>query len=306
VDLGVAFVAVTWGVNHAVIKRSIETLEPMVFNGIRLGVGSLVLLFVEWLSERDLRIEKRDALTVIAIGLLGHTAYQLSYIAGVNTTTAGKTAVIAALSPTLVAIIERLAGTSLYTARGWIGILSSLCGVALITLSGGTGILGDRSFGGEPLVLISTLCWAGYTVAARSLLEKYSTLKVTSLTMSAGAIPIVALSIPAFARQDWGSVDGPAWMGLAFSCCFAIVIGYVLWSWGIQRIGSGRTAIYSNLSPLAGSLAGWLALGETWTPAQLVGAVLVLSGVTQVRSGTRGRDGSGFTPTGRKAKGDAQ
>ncbi|MGE5485698.1 MAG: DMT family transporter [Ignavibacteriales bacterium] len=282
-----AFVGVTWGLNHAVIKHALATFQPLAFTSMRLGAGSLALLFILLLVERDIRLERRDILPAIAVGLLGHTMYQLFYIAGVNRSTVGTTAIICALSPTMVAVIEQCAGIRRYALRGWAGIAASLCGVALITLAGKAGGVGNRGPGGELLVLLCTLCWAGYTVMTRPLLERYSPLKVTTLTMAIGTIPLLGLAPPALLSQDWGAVAPSAWMGLGLSCCFAIVIGYVLWSWGIQRIGSGRTAIYANLSPLAGSIGGWLLLGETWAPAQVAGAVLVLLGVSQVRAGSR-------------------
>lgn len=297
VDLGVAFAALTWGINHAVVKHALESMQPLAFNSIRLGIGSMALLLVLWLAERDFSLDRQDVLLTILVGFLGHTCFQILFILGLNLTTAGKTSVIFALSPTFAAFMEQVAGTGRYTLRGWLGTLVSLGGVALVTVSRKTGATGGGLSPGDLLELLATICWAAYTVMARPLLRKYSPLKVTALTMVSGAIPLVAFSAPALLREDWRAVTGAAWASLAFSTCFPIVICYVLWSWGIQRIGSGRTVIYNNLSPLAGSLSSWVILRETWTLAQVAGAALVLSGVAQVRAGVRPAE----VPAGRNA-----
>ncbi|MDI7250730.1 MAG: DMT family transporter, partial [Bacillota bacterium] len=118
-------------------------------------------------------------------------------------------------------------------------------------------------------------------------LDRYSPLRVTALTMSAGTIPMILLSAPVLMAQDWGRVTATSWAALVYSYSVPIVVGYLIWSWGIQRIGSGRTAIYSNLSPLVASLLGWALLGERWSAPQVAGGLLIPLGIAQVRADGR-------------------
>jgi drug/metabolite transporter (DMT)-like permease len=66
---------------------------------------------------------------------------------------------------------------------------------------------------------------------------------------------------------------------------FAIALAYLIWSYGVRRIGSTRTAIYSNITPIVALLVAWLALGEKPTPGQLAGAVVIFGGIYLVRHG---------------------
>jgi drug/metabolite transporter (DMT)-like permease len=51
----------------------------------------------------------------------------------------------------------------------------------------------------------------------------------------------------------------------------------------VQRIGSARTAVYSNLTPIVAMIVAAVWLGERITRTQLLGAVLILSGIAVAR-----------------------
>jgi drug/metabolite transporter (DMT)-like permease len=85
------------------------------------------------------------------------------------------------------------------------------------------------------------------------------------------------------ANFDWGDVSTNAWMGLIFSAGFGIALSYFFWNYGVSKLGSARTSLYSNLTPAVALLVAWLWLGETLTTQQWWGALLALAGVVLAR-----------------------
>jgi len=71
---------------------------------------------------------------------------------------------------------------------------------------------------------------------------------------------------------------------LIFSSVFAVVVAYIGWNLGVQKIGSARTAIYQNLKPAIAMLAAALMLGEHITLVKVIGTVIILLGVQIVRT----------------------
>jgi drug/metabolite transporter (DMT)-like permease len=57
------------------------------------------------------------------------------------------------------------------------------------------------------------------------------------------------------------------------------LLAYVWWNMGIQHVGAGRTAIFTNLVPVFGVLIAWWVWGERLPLVQLLGAALCLLGV---------------------------
>jgi drug/metabolite transporter (DMT)-like permease len=59
----------------------------------------------------------------------------------------------------------------------------------------------------------------------------------------------------------------------------ALVFGYSAWYYGVEKIGSTRTSVYSNLTPVAGVSVGMIFLGEKLWPLQWLGAVIIFAGL---------------------------
>jgi len=53
----------------------------------------------------------------------------------------------------------------------------------------------------------------------------------------------------------------------------------------VQRVGSARTAIYSNVTPVVAILVAWVALGDRLALLQWLGAVVVIGGLLLTRRG---------------------
>ena len=86
-----------------------------------------------------------------------------------------------------------------------------------------------------------------------------------------------------------GAVSPAAWTAAVYSGVSAIGIGTLCWNHGVARLGSARTALYSNLTPLVALVVAWLTLGETLTRQQGWGALAAVAGVVLARRHTRPR-----------------
>lgn len=51
----------------------------------------------------------------------------------------------------------------------------------------------------------------------------------------------------------------------------------------MQRLGNSRTAVYSNLVPVAALITAWIWIGEVPTPRQVAGAAVILAGLSVAR-----------------------
>jgi len=166
----------------------------------------------------------------------------------------------------------------------WLGIATAFAGV-LVSLSGNHDFgLETQMLFGYALVLLGNLAMASYIVIAEPLTEHLPPVRVTALSTILGGVPLVLFSAPAAGTLDWGAVDWRGWSALIFSSVFAVVVAYIGWNLGVQKIGSARTAIYQNLKPAIAMLAAALMLGEHITLVKVIGTVIILLGVQIVRT----------------------
>jgi drug/metabolite transporter (DMT)-like permease len=112
------------------------------------------------------------------------------------------------------------------------------------------------------------------------------------VTFLSGTPVLLLLAVPSFATQDWRRIGAMGWLGVAFSGIVAIGLAYLAWNTGLGAVGSTRTVVYSNLTPVVAAALAWVTLGERWSMAQVCGAAVVLVGIALTRSATTGPIGS--------------
>jgi drug/metabolite transporter (DMT)-like permease len=138
---------------------------------------------------------------------------------------------------------------------------------------------------GDLLMLLSVVFWTAYTIGAKPLVDELGPTVTTAWTMGLGAIPLLLLCIPSALAQPWRRVTPAAWAGtILFSSLGSLVLAYLIWYRGVARLGSTRTAFYSNLTPVITLLTAWPLLGEVPTRWQLAGAAGIFGALGLIRS----------------------
>jgi drug/metabolite transporter (DMT)-like permease len=279
-ELALALMVLIWGVNFAVVKRTLEVFEPLGFNALRYLIAS-VFVFVVLRAQGALRLPQRwDVPRILVLGLVGNTAYQMAFILGLDRTRAGNASLLLALVPIFVLLMDRRGDRQ--GAWVWLGGLLSVVGVALVSgdalrLEGTDTLVGDLLMAGAAVI------WAFYTVGARPLIQRYGSVQTTAWTLWVGAAGIFLIGVPELAAQSWGAIGAGAWAGLLYSALLSIGLAYLLWYRGVEKLGGARTAIFSNVTPVVALATGALWLGERLTALSIAGAALVLAGLMLVR-----------------------
>jgi len=276
---------VIWGANFTAIKYSIEDLLPLSFNGLRFAIAAVVMLAAALATGHNLRVAKGDGWRLFGLGLMTNAFYQSVFIIGMAHTRAGNAALILATTPLVTAILGRILKQEYFTARGAFGLLLAFGGILLIILAGDKEVSLGETVLGDCLLLAATLFWSLYTVGSKRLIHTYGSMKTTTIMMVTGTPVLLLFSAPSLLRQDWSRVRPIAWAGLIYSALLAIALAYLIWNHGVRKIGSTRTAIYSNITPVVAMLVAWPALGEVPTLGQLGGAIVIFVGIFLVRGG---------------------
>ncbi len=283
-DLGLLAVVLIWGLNLTIVKVALREMLPLAFNAVRFALATLTLLLLLRRFGDSYGMSRKDRLKLAGLGLIGHTAYQIFFIEGLARTTASHTALIFGITPVIVAILSLILGHEHVTWAGWAGAALAFGGEYLIIAgkapSGGPA----PSLQGDLLVLAAAVCWCLYTVLARPLLARHSPLKVTAISMTWGFLGMLPFCVTSIGRQDWIAVTPKVWAATGYSFLFALVISYILWYRSVHKVGNVRTAVYSNLVPVTGTLAGWVFLGERLYPALGLGAAAIFAGIAITRS----------------------
>ena len=153
----------------------------------------------------------------------------------------------------------------------------------VITGSRDTGTLASPTTRGDLLILIASMLWAMYTVGGRKPVTRYGALRVTAWTLWVATPIIFLMGLPGLMRTDLRTITPEAWIGVTYAGLLGIGLAYLLWYRAGERIGNNRTAVYSILVPVAALITAWIWLGEVPTTLQLIGAAVILVGLTLAR-----------------------
>ncbi len=297
-DILIVLVVVLWAVNLSVIKIGLRTLSPHAFNAIRLGLASLAYAAVLFTRRgRAGFARKGDGWKAAALGLLGITLYQVFFIKAVNMMPASTASVFMGTSPIFIALLATVLAEERIPPAGWVGIAISFGGFLLVVAGENGGLVFTwDAWRGAILILLANVCWAAYTVFARPILDRNSPFRMAAVGTIFGTAVYLPFAAGDLARVDWGRISWPAWGAILYAGLVAIFLCFIVWYASVKAVGSAKTGVYSNLTPILAIFFAGLVLGERLAAIQAVGAAVTLAGVYLTRSGYRFFERKGGLP----------
>jgi O-acetylserine/cysteine efflux transporter len=273
-------VAFVWGSNPPVVKWSLQYIDPLSFNALRMMIacvfsGVLLLFF-----KPSRPLERADWPALIKLGAFGFFFFQVFFTFGVTRTTAGNTSLMLGMLPVTVAIINTLSGLEQITRRVVFSIGVTLLGVCFIVIGSGHefSLSGDHIIGAG-LLLCAQCAYGYYTVFSRPLTAKYSPLQINACVFAITTLLFVLIALPSLIATNWSTIAGPAWAGVVYAGIFPLTIGNALWVWGVGVVGSAKASLFNNLAPVFAILIAWLLLDEAFGLIQALGAAIIYTGL---------------------------
>ena len=272
--------ALFWAGN-AVVGRAARDLVPPFTLALARWSGALILLapFARRPLAADRAVLMRHWPVVLLLGLLGIAVFNALLYSGVHYTTATNALLIqAAIPPIILALALALFGDRASLPQ--IGaVLLSMTGVLIVVCRGDPNVLRHLNIGlGDGLILLASLAWALYTVLLRKrpAVHPLSFLAVTFAIGVAAMLPLAAMEWAGGRTAVWGA---EALGAMAYVAVFPSLIAYLLYTRGVDLVGSARAGQFVNLLPLFGAGLSVLLLGEALHLYHLVGGLFIVAGI---------------------------
>ena len=81
------------------------------------------------------------------------------------------------------------------------------------------------------------------------------------------------------ASDDSDGITGQNLIGFTWLATGGAAVSYLLWFRGVARLPVAQVSLLGLISPIVATTAGLVVLHQTLTPAQLLGAALVLTAI---------------------------
>lgn len=283
-ELLLLLVVFIWAANYPLAKYAFGGMDAFVFNAIRYIIATIVLFTILLRRASWVRVARRDWVKLLVAGVVASIVYQTAFIIGLSLTTAGNSAILLSTAPLWTMFINARMHKEKILPGAWIGMVLSLSGVAMIIIGSGKKFeFGSSELIGDCITLAAAAFWGLNTNLQKPLLQRYSAIQLAIIMIAIGAVGLSVIAIPAALTTPWMSLHWSYLLAAFFSGVFSIGFANVFWSYGVQRLGPGKTANFNNLVPVVAFVLSFFLLSEMLLPIQLAGAVVTIIGVWVAR-----------------------
>lgn len=276
----ILFPIIFWAFAFPFIKIGLEELSPVNLTILRLfTVCGIFLVFLVIFPNKFTPIQKKDIVPLFLLGFLGLVVYHLGLNYGEVYISASAASLIIATIPVFTVIFAALLLKEKMTKKIVIGVSLSLSGVIIISLTGTSGNPFQVLYLTAAMaVLVSAFVGAGYTIAGKKLLQRYSALSLTVYAFLFGALgllPFLSSSLVVEAT----SLSWKGWGAVLFLALLPTVVGYVLWYVALEVKSASEISTFLYFIPVLSTIISYFLFQESITWLFILGGVLVISGL---------------------------
>jgi O-acetylserine/cysteine efflux transporter len=267
-----ALVATIWGFNFVVIDWGMHDVPPLLFAAARFTV---VLLPAVFLVPRP----AAPWTTIAAVGtFMSLGQFGFLYLAMDAGLTPGLAALVLQAQVVFTVIIAAGVLRERPTRAQVVGVLLGTAGLVVVAVGRG----GQVTAAALALCLLGALSWGIGNVVSRASGVKGG-LSLTVWSAVVVPLPLLALAFvldgPAAVASGLASFSWQAGVSTLYTAVLASLLGYGVFNTLLSRNPSSYVVPWVLLAPVVAMASGWLLLGQQPTRAELLGGVVLITGV---------------------------
>jgi drug/metabolite transporter (DMT)-like permease len=282
--LCVATAAVMWASSGTAGRALIDAgITPSELVQIRVTFSSAILAPIFLVSHRSLlKVRVQDLARLAVLGGVLMASVQITYFYAISKIQVMAAILLQYLAPVMVGAFSMAVWHERFTAAKALALVLAVGGCYLVV--GGHNLdLFEMNRLGIVGGLASAVSFALYALLGERVMQRYRPWTVVFYALLFAAVTWQVVYEP-FAFL-WASYSPAQWAWLVYIVVVGTLLPYGLYFMGINHIRSTRALITATLEPISAGIMAWIFLGQTLEPAQLLGAVLVVSAIVvlQVR-----------------------
>lgn len=263
-----------FGLSFLFSAIALEEAAPFVLLSVRFITAFLVLNLFLHLTGRPVSLKGKPVKRLLLMGLLEPVIYFICESYGISMTSSSFSGVMIGLIPVMGLVFGVIFLHERWTPFQAVCTVMSVVGVALTT----TGAI-TFSMTGFLLLLVAVVSAALFTIVSRSVAEEFTAFERTYVMLALGSISFTAMALIQI-RGDLSMLLTPMtslrfWGPVLYLAVVSSVCAFALLNYALNFLSAGRSLIYANFTTVVSVLAGIFVMGDSFTPVQLVGMVII-------------------------------
>jgi drug/metabolite transporter (DMT)-like permease len=270
------FCVVVWGSNFVFGKILVQDFSPTLLTTLRLLFIVLFLVGLSSYKTHFKRVNKKDLLTLIFLGVIGVFINQWSFFVGLQTADPTTSALILATTPILAGLLAAIFLHEKLTIRMLMGSIVAIIGIYFVVAKGNLSSLHIDK--GLLWIVLTMVTFAIMIIMTRLLSQRIDPLTITLYSNIIGfivSIPFVfLLETPLRISSDLSD-----WTFLIGTAVVVHGIATLIWNNNIRHVDASKASILSNLEPFVAMIMGLIILYKPITGTEIVGSLFIVGGV---------------------------
>ena len=273
--------AVLWG-SIGIFTRALNQIgfSAVQIVAVRAIITALTMaVFLTLKNPKLFKIKLRDLWMFFGTGICSFLFFNICYMSSIGENSLSVACILMYTSPIWVTTLAVPLFKEKLTKQKLLAFAICFSGCVAICLSDTLKITNK----GLAFGLLSGLGYALYSVFGKYASAKYHTMTVTFYTFlfaSAGVLPLCNLP---HLTSLLSSGSNLLWsIGVAVTCT---VLPYLLYTFGLSKIGASKASVVSILEPAVASLVGIVCFDEKLGITGLIGIIAVMSGLIFLETG---------------------
>ncbi|HET9825380.1 MAG TPA: EamA family transporter [Chitinophagaceae bacterium] len=275
-----------WGTTWLASKEGVKYMPALQLAGIRQFLGGLCYVIFFLIKKVPLP-KRKEWITILILGGLnfllsnGLTTWSVKYIS------AGLAAIIAAMFPLWLVVINLFASKSRISWKPVVGFIIGFVGICVIFYEHLHDFFNKDFQFGIMLSVLATWSWAFGTLYTKQQAANFNPYFSLGLQMLISGFCLIILTNVTGQAVPMTAIPWQSWASISYLVIFGSVISFIAYLYALQNLSAEQTSLYAYVNPVVAVLLGWLLLSERLTPFIAVGGVVALFGVYVVNKAYR-------------------
>ncbi len=287
IHLLLLFVSFIWGSSFIATEIALKDVSVLTLLILRLGLASLIfILILVFRKDWKKKINNKDILYFLFLGLLSVSIYQLLQITANKLSNASITSFFISLHPIVLALLGIIVFKEKMNLYKIIGITAGFLGSIIIASKGNFTINENTNYYLALFcVILNSMMWGGYSTLAKKVSIKYSSFDVTALMTILGLIfflPISLLLSNTFhinIIQETSKLSLKAIGAIIYLALICTITGYALWLYCINKLEISKAGYYLYLEPVFTIILAPFFVGNQLKVSLIIGGILIFIGL---------------------------
>jgi len=274
-----ALAALGWGGNTIAARLAVNELSPMFLVSARwLIVASIVLTLYHRQILKTLYDLRRRWLWLVLMGF-GLSGFNIMFYLAAYSTSAINLGLIQSTIPAVIMAMGLIVLRTPVTLLQLTGLIVAMSGAMVVISKGSLAVIISLTFNhGDLIMIIGCCCYAGYTLGLtrRPPLDSIVMMGILAIFALIASLPFTMAEI---VMGGFVFTGGESWLILLYVAIIPSFLSQVWFMIGVDKIGSSKAGMFTNLVPVFSALLGVSILRETLGFYHLLSLGLVFTGL---------------------------